>query len=177
MTISFNPPVRQATSGETNGAPNRERWRAGRERRLASRPERGRRKLADALFRSAGYLRYPFFARWPMFGSPRASRSGSQHDALVAKLPTMIQDLRERPDFVPFEVIVQVDRRADEVQKPARGQGLVYGASSGIAHHRDRAGRQAHNMTHLAPFRRAFLLDIGRTYSGMKLKAAGWFLL
>jgi Domain of unknown function (DUF1902) len=30
-------------------------------------------------------------------------------DALVAKLPTMIQDLRERPDFVPFEVVVRVD--------------------------------------------------------------------
>jgi hypothetical protein len=30
-------------------------------------------------------------------------------DALVAKLPTMIQDLRARPDFVPFEVVVRVD--------------------------------------------------------------------
>lgn len=30
-------------------------------------------------------------------------------DALVAKLPAMIQDLREQSEFVPFEVVVRVD--------------------------------------------------------------------
>ena len=34
-------------------------------------------------------------------------------------------------------------RRADEVQEPARGQGLVQGAPSRLADHRDRAERQA----------------------------------
>jgi|EndMetStandDraft_5_1072996.scaffolds.fasta_scaffold222322_3 hypothetical protein len=29
-------------------------------------------------------------------------------DALVAKLPAMIQDLREQPDLVPFEIVVQM---------------------------------------------------------------------